>query len=398
MILLFWTCVAILMYTFLGYGVLLFALVKVKRLFTRKTNNADRNYYPTCSVLIAAYNEELYIRQKIVNTRALNYPPNQLSIFVIADGSTDRTMEIAAEFPDVVLLYNRERKGKVHAINRAMHSISSEIVVFTDANTFLNKDALIKISSNYQDKSVGGVAGEKRVFKDKFSDASSSGESLYWKYESFLKKMDSELNTTIGAAGELFSIRRDLYEHVPLGIILDDFIISMQIAQKGFKIVYEPSAYAIESSSASITEELKRKIRIAAGGFQSIIHLKGLLNPTKNPLLSFQYISHRVLRWTLAPFLLLLAMISNIYLFIHSDEIIYLLSGSFQLLFYLLASLGYILDRRNIKSKISFVPLYFCIMNYAVLRGLWDFINGRQNGIWVKAERKDISEIQSFKM
>lgn len=393
MVIFFWISLAIIVYTFIGYGAVLLCLVKIKRLFKSKEKNINQRQasLPTCSVLIAAYNEEAFIRQKIENTIALNYPSELLKIFIVADGSTDQTTEIIKNYPQVNLLFTHSRKGKVHAINRAMQFIESEIVVFTDANTFLNKDALMNICRNYTNPNVGGVAGEKRIYMDTEADASTAGENMYWKYESKLKEWDSELNTAIGAAGELFSIRRKLYQSVPENTILDDFIISMRIATQGFKIVYEPKAYAIETSSSCINEELKRKIRIAAGGIQSMVALKSILNPFKYPLLSFQYISHRVLRWSITPFLLLVALILNITIVADAtiSTPIYqcLLIG--QITFYSLAIFGLILEKKKLKFKLAFVPYYFCVMNYSIIAGLFKYLKNEQSAVWDKAIRRE---------
>lgn len=393
MILFFWICFAIIVYTFIGYGLVLFGLVKAKRFFKRKQNlkNTQRTPLPSCSILIAAYNEEAFIKQKILNTLSINYPADRLKIFVVADGSTDQTTKIIEDFPQVILLYTASRMGKVHAINRAMQFIDSEIVVFTDANTFLNKDAVINICKNYCDANVGGVAGEKRIFINAEADASTAGENMYWKYESKLKQWDSELNTSIGAAGELFSIRRDLYQPVPENTILDDFIISMRIAIQGFKVVYEPKAYAIETSSLSINEELKRKIRIAAGGIQSIVALKELLSPFKQPLLTFQYISHRVLRWSITPFLLIIVLILNILIVfsLKSSNLVYQQILISQTTFYLLAFLGFILEKKKLKFKLAFIPYYFCVMNYSVVTGILKYLKKEQSSVWEKAVRRE---------
>src|SRR5690606_16464809 len=392
---LFWTCLIIIFYTFVGYGILMYLLVKLKKSI-RKKKEFTSLYLPTCTVVIAAYNEESYIRDKIVNTLALNYPTNQMTILVVADGSTDGTVDIIRKFPGVTLLYKEERQGKVHAINRAMEYVKTEIVVFTDANTYLNEDSLITICNHYRDPHVGGVAGEKRIFSGKRADASAAGEGLYWKYESTLKHLDSELNSAVGAAGELFSIRRSLYVPIPAYIILDDFVISMQIAQLGYRIIYEPEAYALESSSSSIQEELKRKIRIAAGGIQSIIYLKSLLNVSKHPLLSFQYISHRVLRWTITPFLIILLFGANVTLFMTQNELYYAIILYCQLGFYCLAFLGHLSAKQNIKLKIFFIPYYFCIMNYSIIAGIFKFAKKEQSAVWEKSERKLTSDLASL--
>lgn len=393
--LIFYTCLVIVFYTFVGYGLLMYCLVKLKIIFGRK-KVTTLPYHPTCTVVIAAFNEEAYIRDKIINTLSLNYPPGQLDVLVVADGSTDRTVEIIKEFSNITLLFQAQRMGKVHAINRAMQYVTSEVVIFTDANTYLNANSLQIICNHYCDQKVGGVAGEKRILSDKTADASAAGESLYWRYESTLKRWDSDLNTAIGAAGELFSIRRNLYNPIPESIILDDFVISMEIVQSGYKIVYEPDAYAVESSSASIQEELKRKIRIAAGGMQSIIYLKSLLNFIRHPLLTFQYISHRVLRWSVTPFLIIILFIVNAILVATHDKLLYEVVWYSQIAFYFLAFLGYLLEKRKIKFKASFIPYYFCVMNYSVIAGIVKFLNNEQSAVWEKSARKQTTSIPSL--
>ena len=192
----------------------------------------------------------------------------------------------------------------------------------------------------------------------------------------------------VGAAGELFSVRRLLYQDVPADTVLDDFMISMLIAEKGYRIIYEPEAYAIETASANVSEELKRKIRIAAGGIQSILRLKSLFNPFKLPLLSFQYISHRVLRWTVTPFLLILVFILNAALAWQPDAAFYQLVFAGQVLFYILAILGLIMEKRQLRIKILFIPYYFCVMNYAVLMVIIRYFTKKQSSIWEKAQRR----------
>ena len=389
MIITFWISIFIIFYAFAGYGIILYFLVLFKRKFFSNT----LHYYsfealPTATLIIAAFNEADIIRQKIDNTLALKYPANTLKIIIVTDGSSDGTHNIVEQFPQIILLHNNERKGKINAVHRAMEKISTEIVIFTDANTFLNTDALINIARHYKNEKVGAVAGEKRVQIDTSSDAT-AGEGFYWKYESALKKWDSELYSVVGAAGELFSIRTALYKPVSNDIILDDFMLSMNIAMMGYKIVYEPEAYAIETSSANVKEELKRKIRIAAGGIQSIIRLKGLFNLIKYPVLSFQYISHRVLRWTITPFLLVLVFLVSIYLLFTEFSLLYALLLLMQIIFYTAAAAGWLLQKKQIKIKILFIPYYFCLMNVAVVAGIIRYIKGTQQAAWDKAKRKD---------
>lgn len=387
---LFWISIFLIVYTFVGYGLVLYILVRIRRLLKGRQlpPEAAGARLPTCTLVIAAYNEEDFIREKIANTLSLSYPAGKLELIFVTDGSTDRTPQIIAEYPQLILLHQDGRSGKIAAVHRAVEMVSTEVVVFTDANTQLNKDALINICRHYADAKVGAVAGEKRIVIDAEADASSAGEGFYWKYESALKKWDSELYSVVGAAGELFSVRRRLYQPVGNEAILDDFMISMRIAEKGFRIVYEPAAYAIETASENVGEELKRKVRIAAGGIQSIIWLKSLLNIFRFGMLSFQYISHRVLRWTITPFLLILVFLLNIWLVIDDGSFIYCLLFLAQVFFYGMAYLGYINERKQMRIKIFFIPYYFCVMNYAVLAGIRRYFAGRQSAVWEKAKRK----------
>lgn len=343
---------------------------------------------PSCTLVIAAYNEETFIREKITNTLELDYEPGKLEILFITDGSDDKTPDIISEYPLIKLMHRGERSGKVAAMHRAFETLSSEIVIFTDANTILNKQALVNIARHYSDEKIGAVAGEKRIRVEESADAGTAGEGFYWKYESALKKWDSELHTVVGAAGELFSVRRELYQPVPDDTILDDFMISMLIAARKYRIVYEPQSYALEYASHNIREELKRKIRIAAGGIQSILRLLPLLNIFSYGLLSFQYISHRVLRWTIAPFLLILLLLVNIAIALDTGQLIYCLPLIAQVLFYAFAIAGMILEDRQLRVKIFFIPYYFCVMNYAVIMGILRYITKQQSAVWEKAARK----------
>jgi len=386
---LLWVSLFITFYAFFGYGILLFILIKIKRVIKGKPvlPIIDFERLPTCTLVVAAYNEDGVMDDKIKNSLALAYPANKLEFVFITDGSVDNTASIVKNYPQIRHMHSDERKGKIAAVHRAMESVNTEIVVFTDANTFLNTDALVNICRHYSDKKVGAVAGEKRVYADAAN--ATAGEGFYWKYESKLKTWDSELYSVVGAAGELFSIRTDLYEPVSPNAILDDFMISLLVAQKGYRVIYEPDAFATETASQNVTEELKRKIRIAAGGIQSIIWLKGLLNPFPMPVLSFQYISHRVLRWTIVPFLMILALILNfIIVFAGDASFIYQLLLIAQIGFYFMAIVGWIMEERQIKMKIFFIPYYFCMMNYAVLMGIRRFALGKQSAIWEKAKRQ----------
>jgi cellulose synthase/poly-beta-1,6-N-acetylglucosamine synthase-like glycosyltransferase len=384
----FWLCLFIIFYTYIGYGILLFIIVKILRIFRQKKFFNNNYNLPTVTVVVAAYNEAYCIEEKITNTLALEYPGDKVRYIFITDGSTDETPEIISKYKAIQLMHQSERSGKIVAVHRAMLEVKTDVVVFTDANTLLNKKALINICRHFQDPTVGAVAGEKRVQIDDSGDAT-AGEGFYWKYESKLKAWDSELFSVVGAAGELFSVKTSLYIPVPIDTLLDDFMISMLIAEKGYRIVYEPEAYATENASANTTEELKRKIRIAAGGIQSFLRLSALLNPLKHPILSFQYLSHRILRWTITPFLMIFCFLLNWYIVIALDgDAKYYIVLAGQVLFYGFAILGWMMQSRSIKIKLFFIPYYFCMMNYAVFAGMKRYLSSNQSVLWEKAKRK----------
>ncbi|MEQ8687003.1 MAG: glycosyltransferase family 2 protein [Imperialibacter sp.] len=377
---------SILFYSYLGYGIVLFVLVQGKRFFAPR-KPVETTEWPEVTMLVAAYNEQDCVEDKIRNSLSLSYPSDRIKFLFVTDGSTDKTNEIITKYPAITLEHRPERKGKLAAVERVMKSITSPITIFTDANTLLNKEAITNMVRHFADPSVGAVAGEKRIEQTNADDASAAGEGIYWKYESKLKQWDSELHSVVGAAGELFAVRTSLYEPVPADTLIEDFVLTMGIAAKGHRVVYEAQSYALETASLSITEEIKRKVRIAAGGLQAVVRMSGLLNPIPNPVLTFQYVSHRALRWTLAPLMLPLLLVTSFMLALQGY-----LPGTIlfagQVAFYIMAALGYILEKRKTRLKILYIPLYFTIMNVSVFRGLWRLINGKQSAVWEKAQRK----------
>lgn len=387
----FWILLFIVFYAYIGYGILLFVLVRLKRMFGRKdAGNGNQEYEPDVTLFIAAYNEKDFVAEKIKNSRELEYPAGKLHIVWVTDGSDDGTPDEIKKFEGVTVHHLPQRNGKIGAMNRGMKFVDTPIVVFCDANTMLGRESIRRIVKLFSNPKVGCVSGEKRIFSKDKDAAAGAGEGLYWKYESTLKKWDAELHSVVGAAGELFAIRTPLYREVERDTLLDDFIISLRVAQEGYTIQYDPEAYAIETASANVKEELKRKIRISAGGIQSVVRLRSLLNFFKYGTLSFQYISHRVLRWTLAP--LSLALLIPVGLVIALNEGIvstglYNILFWLQILFYLTALLGWYLENRSIRIKLLFVPYYFFIMNLSVFLGLKRYLKGSQTVNWERAKR-----------
>jgi biofilm PGA synthesis N-glycosyltransferase PgaC len=386
----FWFFLFVVIYSYFGYALLLFIYLKIiKRYHDGGPEKPVLSFFePFVTLIVAAFNEEELIEKKIQNTLEIDYPQEKLAIIFITDGSSDNTASVVSRYSSIVLLHNPERKGKVAAMNRAMKFVKSPVVVFSDANTLLNKESVKNIVRHYENPEVGGVAGEKKIVDFSHNSAASVGEGAYWKYESFIKKLDSSYYSVVGAAGELFSIRTELFEEINENVLLDDFVISLRICQKGYRIIYEPESFAMETPSFSIQDEQKRKIRISAGGFQAMYILKDLLNPFKNPRLSFQYISHRVLRWTVCPLFLPLIFMSNLYLVLAGGGMIFIIMLFSQLLFYALAFIGWVFANKNIKAKIFYLPYYFLFMNISLYLGFIRYLRNKQSVLWEKAARK----------
>lgn len=373
---LFWLCLTIVVYTYVGYGIVLYLLVLIKRLATKAKPLADitDDCLPEVTLMVCAYNEEDIIAAKMGNTRRLDYPADRLHLVWVTDGSNDNTNSLLAAYPDVKVIYSPERRGKAAAIKHGIKEIDTEIVMMTDANTMLNPGAVREIARLMQDPRVGCVSGEKKVMAKSDNDEAAQGEGLYWKYESTLKRLDSELYSAMGAAGELCVIRRQLMTDIPDDTLLDDFIISMEIVKKGYKIAYTSTAYAMEYGSADLHEESKRKRRIAAGGLQSCWRLRSLMNPLRHPVVAFQFVSHRVLRWTITPFCLFALIPLNTLLVLMGEGMVYTIIWILQILFYASAAAGVRVSK------------YFVFMNLNVFRGI-SYLFNNSTGMWEKAKR-----------
>lgn len=388
----FWIAAFIVFYTYIGYGIILYLMVRIKEyIYSPKTSiyNA-KNTLPEVTLFIAAYNEEDVVDDKMKNSLSLDYPKELLHIVWVTDGSNDKTNQLLQNNwgKEATILFQPQRGGKTAAINRGMEYVSSPIVIFTDANTMLNKESVKEIVSLFSNPLVGCVAGEKRIASKDKSDAATGGEGIYWKYESALKALDSRLYSAVGAAGELFAIRKELFKAMPSDTLLDDFILSLNISMQGYTTAYCAQAYAIEGGSASMIEEEKRKVRIAAGGLQSIWRLRPLLNPFRYGIFSFQYISHRVLRWSITPILFFILLPLNLIIAIFTSSYLYYVLFILQILFYIAGLYGYYLSTKQIKNKILFIPYYFLFMNINVIKGFFYLFNRKtSSGTWEKAKR-----------
>lgn len=390
----FWICLFLVFYTYLGYGMLLWLLVKIKHAVKGK---ADRpvlppdDMLPEVTFMVCAFNEQDVVDMKMADIRKLDYPNDKLRVVWVTDGSTDNTNSLLANYPEVQVIYTPERKGKTAALNHGLSLVKTEFTVMTDANTMVNTQAIREIVQCFQDPRVACVAGEKRVMARHDGQVAAEGEGMYWKYESTLKRLDSQLYSAMGAAGELNAIRTRLYEAMPESALLDDFVMSMRMVHQGYRIAYTSDAYAMEYGSANLDEETKRKRRIAAGGLQSCWWLRRMMLPNpfnvKQLVVAFQFISHRVLRWSITPIALVALIPLNIALVLMGAGVLYQVIAVLQLLFYLAALGGWLLDSMGRSSKALYVPYYFLFMNLNVFRGMKYLYTHQGAGTWEKAKR-----------
>lgn len=393
MSILFWACVAMIIYVYAGYPLIVFCLAALI---------GKRPHYPTifpaATVLIAAYNEESVIGVKLENCLALDYPREKLQILVAVDGVEDRTAEIVRSFSarGVELSFSPERRGKVAGINRAMKQAKHDIIIFSDANNDYEPGAIKEMTRPFADPSVGAVSGSKMVGRREDNAELAQAEGLYWRYESFTKEMESRLGCCIGVSGEQFAIRKNLFTPPPEGIINDDFYITLQVIKQGYNVVYAPAARSRESVSASQRDEIVRRSRIVAGRYQ-IIGLSLPLLPFRRPLVVWQIISHKYLR-PLVPFFMLTALITNIVaVFSESSSGLamwlslrppaaFITLGA-QTVFYTLAMLGGLSKPRGPLGKLASIPSFLVSSNYAAVLGLIRYISGQQTALWKKVAR-----------
>lgn len=389
---LFWLFVLLIVYTYAGYPFLIW-------LFSRTAPHpkTDSNAKPYVTLLIAAFNEERVIAQKIENSLQLIYPRDRLQILVMDDGSEDRTQEIIKSYADrgVELAYNPPRRGKMAAINRAIQQARGEIVLFSDASNSYTADVVSEIVSPFSDARVGATVGARTI--EAGAGGLGESEGLYWRYEAFIQKNESLLGCCTGIVGEILAIRRDLFTPPPDGIINDDFYMAMQVVKQGYCVTYAPKARSFESISIHAQDGIERRKRIVAGRYQAILHANRLL-PWNRPFVVWQIISHKFMR-PLVPLFMIGALLVNLLSLAFPSQgnifpLLYLIPPynwvmfSLQGVFYLLAVGGRVLEKRNTGwLRIFYVPTFLFNSNWAALEGLYRFVSGRQTNRWVKTAR-----------
>jgi cellulose synthase/poly-beta-1,6-N-acetylglucosamine synthase-like glycosyltransferase len=376
---LFWTSCAAVTFAYLGYPLFILLLA---RLFGRKAVSPELAELPSISLLIAAHNEEAEIEARILNVLALDYPADKLEIVIASDGSTDRTNEIVRRYASrgVQLYAYQKNSGKSAVLNKSVPRLRGDIVILSDANTHMAPNAARKLVAWFGDHDVGVVCG-RLVLSDPRTGR--NVDSVYWKYETFLKKCESQLGALLGSNGAIYAIRKELFPAIRAGILIDDFVIPLEAKRhSGRRIIYDTDAIAYEETAPTILAEFRRRVRIGAGGFQSICMLWPLLLPTHG-WVALTFFCHKILRWS-CPFLLIAALVTNLLLV--SDPL-YAGLLSCQVLFYALSLLGNWIPSRPHCLRYLRLPTMFTTMNLALFFGFLRWLRGGQTGIWSRTDR-----------
>ncbi|MCM8813805.1 MAG: glycosyltransferase family 2 protein [Candidatus Omnitrophica bacterium] len=373
---LFWGSFFCIIFVYAGYPL----VISLLALFCAKKNRADDGFTPSITMFVAAYNEEKIIESKIKNMLALDYPKDRLECYILVDESTDKTEEIVARYAadGIRMWVQRPRQGKMSALNAMVPQARGDIVVFSDANSMYKPDALRKLARHFRDEKIGLVCGELRLI-----DAASMiavGENFYWRYEKFLKKKESALRQLLVVNGSIYAIRKKLFTAVDPALA-DDFVIPLRVAAAGYDLIYEPAAINEEKSTETGGDEFRRKVRIISQGLRASFTLWGEI-VRGSPLRFFSFLSHKFLRWFVFLFSLVLAA-SN---FLLSGDGFYRMILFAQAAFYAAALAGMLLDKYKMRVKLLFIPYYFCLLNLASARALWNVLFGRSQAMWEKAE------------
>ncbi len=371
----FWLCGALIVYSYLGYPVALTIL----SFFISVTPKRDETYTPKVTLLIMAYNEEGCIREKIENAFATDYPLKKLEIIVASNGTTDRTDEIVREYHDRgVKLLSYKEAGKTNAENLSIPKARGEIVVLSDANSIYESDAIRKMVSYFADERVGVVAGRLRYVSSK--TMTGKGESLYWNYDGIVKTLESKLGKTLVAHGGTMAFRKKLYEPIDKALT-EDFILPIRLIGKGYLHIYEPAAVIMEKAAEKGKDEYERKRRIVTQGARSFFTLMREL-PLSQPLVIFELISHKFLRWIVGVFMVGV-LTSNLFLL---GDNFYFVIFILQIAFYLAALTGYLFEKKGIKVKLLYIPYFFCLVNAAAISGIINMLFGGKLSSWEKAK------------
>jgi cellulose synthase/poly-beta-1,6-N-acetylglucosamine synthase-like glycosyltransferase len=367
----FWFSVLFICLTTYGYPLVIYFVSMFK-----KEAKVFMDTEPTVSLIISAHNEAKTISAKLENSLQLDYPKEKLEIIVASDGSTDGTNEIVASFQDRdIKLFDYERAGKTGTQNKAVKEAKGEIIVFSDANSIYNEDALKKLIRNFGNGNIGCVCGQL-VYKDRGSHVGFA-EGFYWDYEKKLKEYESRISSLIGANGAIYAIRKELYIEIGDHLI-SDLIEPLEIYRKGKRVVYEPEAVSFETSSLSYEEEFKRKVRILTRSIQGILYMKDLFNPLRYGIFAFQILIHKLFRY-LVPVFLITGFISLIFL---AHNVFYFTLLCTTLIYLVFAGIGKVFENKLKNFRLFNLCYYYLMVNYAVILSWMNIIRGKKFLIW----------------
>jgi cellulose synthase/poly-beta-1,6-N-acetylglucosamine synthase-like glycosyltransferase len=376
----------IILYVYFGYPLLLKLL---SALLKPKSTLQDEMLTPEVSLIISCYNEVDVVKEKIENSLAIDYPKDKLKIIIVSDGSEDGTDEIAKQYSaeGIVLIRQEGRLGKTSAINLAMEEVTSEVVVFSDANAMYETDAIKKLVRNFADEAVGYVVGAA-LYTDGKTSAAAASEDIYWQYEIKLKTMESKLHSVVGGDGAIYAIRRALFIKLDAKDI-NDFVNPLQIIAQGYRGVFDHEANCLEETAGDFAKEAKRKQRIVNRSFRGLMKVKEVLNPFKFGFFSLEVISHKLLRWLMPVFIVLFA-VGSIYLG-YQQYHEFKATSILGIIFLWLAQVGFLKTEQTQTSKIFFIPYYFLMVNYYSLMGVITAVAGNIQVIW-SSPRTDIEK------
>lgn len=379
--LLFWLAWGLIFYTSVGFPVLLALLARLRGPRPPEAFPEAPVEWPAVTMVVAAYNEAGVLRSKLDNTWRLDYPADRLRLLIGSDGSSDETNEILRGCcdPRLQACCFAERRGKISVLNDLVGRADGEILIMSDANTLFAPDAVRKLVRPFTDPQVGCVSGELVLDLD----GGVSGEGLYWKYEGWIKRNESRLGFLIGCNGGIFALRRELYAPLPPSTIVEDFVLSMRVLERGFRVLFVPEARATEPPCPTARAEMIRKTRIGAGGYQALALTSSLLSPMRGRV-AFAYWGHKVLRW-LVPIFLACALGANVLLALGSP--LYLVSLVLQGVGMGAAILAHRAPSHAPPPRWTRPVSYFYLMNYALLCGLMRFLAGKQRVTWDRASR-----------
>jgi cellulose synthase/poly-beta-1,6-N-acetylglucosamine synthase-like glycosyltransferase len=381
---LFFLSLGIIVYTYFVYPAILFLGYSLSQLCrdwrylmerpNRRVAPLKEDQIPTVSVLVPAYNEEAHLFAKIANIQEMDYPQEKLQIIFVSDGSTDRTNEILRNriCSNSESIFLAHRSGKASALNRAVQQARNEILIFSDTSTLFARDAIRKLVRHFADAHVGAVCGALRFQR---SAESRQTEGIYWRYESMIRLMEARLGVTMTASGAIYALRRDAYQPLDPGTVLDDFVIPMNARKVGYQVLYDPEAIATDCAPDSVRGEFIRRVRLAVGSFRS---LRFVLSVPLGVFGRFAFISHKLLRWILPIFLVTL-LVSNLALIGHP---FYTLFALLQIFFYLWAGLAFLFRKRIRGARFALIPYFLLAMNVAFLVGLFRSFTSHEQAAW----------------